>query len=1094
VLVIDQFEEVFTLVASEEEREHFLNLLYQAVTQPENRLKLIITLRADFYDKPLLYENFGSLVQTQTQVILPLKTEELQESITGPARRVGLEFDADLVAAIVSDVRQEPGALPLLQYALTELFEHRDGKRLHLDAYRRSGGVSGALARRAEEVYRELSDEQQEVAEQIFLRLVSPGEGTEDTRRRARYSELVTVQENRKRVQSVLDAFGKYRLLTFDHDVETREPTIEVAHEALIREWKRLKAWLNESRDDLRLQQMLINSMSEWRAAKRDDSYLLRGVRLAQFEEWRRTSDLALSQDEREFLDASIKEHRRQEAAERERQARELALERRSRRRLQLIAGILAVASVIGIFLTIQVYQQSQAAQRESENARRERDIAARNLVISESLRQSNIARQLLSAGDTVDALTQAIEAVEIENPPAESLETLLEIAYQPGLRQIVDQGESAVTAVAISGQYVLSGAGESDLNQRTRPGPPQGGPAGPGQPPPGPQEFSLVLWNVETGEQVRQLKVHNAAFSDVLFVDETTAVTASLDGLITVWDLSNGAVLHESRIPRFDKITLSLSGGNLLLISGGRGGQTAQGGLFLWDWETEGEPRPVPAELGELWTARISPDGKTAVLAYLNGALVGWDVQGEKERLQLRIDDGIKADNYEVTISPDNRMVAASFGSHSIWLWNLETGALINRVPGGTVITRRAFFSGDSSVMLIISQDGIVRLWDIQNGVELSVMQDRSVTFETGAVSQRFVVTASSDGSLRFWEIAETPLREIQRFDSHPIKLASFLPDGQHIVTAGPVVNRGVSSELVVWDMASGEALHVLRENPSFMPQTLEVSPDGQLAVLGMVTRAPGLPPDAGGNNQLIVWNLTTGEETRRIDLGGKFEVFDVAFNPSNKHEVLAVQDINIRLWNIETGEMLTEFKGHTRPVKGLAFLPDGTFVSVGDDAALRVWDVQTGHNLRTIELAARSGFLVLAPDGKTVAIANDQHEIILIDIETGAEIRRLTAHTDGVLSFAFSPDGKQALSGSFDNTFILWDVENGAIIRHYKEHNGAVWAVDFHPDGQHLLSVAEGAGMIAWRLWDGQPNPPLNEVMAWIEANRYVPQEDEE
>jgi hypothetical protein len=188
VLVIDQFEEVFTLVDDEQERQHFLELLYSAVNVPGSRLHVVITLRADFYDRPLLYENFGALVQARTQVVLPLNVEELEQSIIGPANRAGLEYDANLVAAIVADVRQEPGALPLLQYSLTEIFEHRQGKRLSMAAYQESGKIFGALAGRAEDVYNSLNTDQQAVAQQVFLRLVAPGDGTEDTRRRARYS------------------------------------------------------------------------------------------------------------------------------------------------------------------------------------------------------------------------------------------------------------------------------------------------------------------------------------------------------------------------------------------------------------------------------------------------------------------------------------------------------------------------------------------------------------------------------------------------------------------------------------------------------------------------------------------------------------------------------------------------------------------------------------------------------------------------------------------------------------------------------------------------------------------------------------------
>ncbi len=184
VLVIDQFEEVFTLVEDEAVRTHFLGSLEAAATDPRSRLRVVVTLRADFYDRPLLYRGFAELFKSRVEAVVPLSAEELERAISGPAKRVDVSLEPGLVAAMLADVAEEPGALPLMEYALTELFERRDGRTLFLEAYRQIGGVSGALGRRAEELYADLDDDGQEAARQLFLRLVALGEGTEDTRRR----------------------------------------------------------------------------------------------------------------------------------------------------------------------------------------------------------------------------------------------------------------------------------------------------------------------------------------------------------------------------------------------------------------------------------------------------------------------------------------------------------------------------------------------------------------------------------------------------------------------------------------------------------------------------------------------------------------------------------------------------------------------------------------------------------------------------------------------------------------------------------------------------------------------------------------------
>jgi len=322
LLVIDQFEEVFTLVEDEDERAHFLELLRRAVTDRHSRVRVLAALRADFYDRPLLYEGFGRLMQTRTQVVLPMSASEIEHAISGPAARVGVTVDAALLAAVVTDVREEPGALPLLQYALTEAFERREGRVLTLGAYHASGGVLGALARRAEEVYAGLGPELAPIARQLFLRLVTLGEGTEDTRRRARRAELIGLGRP-EAVAVVLDSFGQHRLLTFDVELGTREPMVEVAHEALIWQWPRLREWLDAGRSDVRLQRLLAAAVLEWEKSGREPSFLLSGARLSQYVSWAAATELALTPEEQGYLDASLTEHQRQVAEEQARQQRE---------------------------------------------------------------------------------------------------------------------------------------------------------------------------------------------------------------------------------------------------------------------------------------------------------------------------------------------------------------------------------------------------------------------------------------------------------------------------------------------------------------------------------------------------------------------------------------------------------------------------------------------------------------------------------------------------------------------------------------------------------------------------------------------------
>jgi len=306
VLIIDQFEEVFTLLDDERARVHFLHLLHAAVTEPRTRVRVVITLRADFYDRPLRYPEFGDLVRSRMETILPLSAKEMEQAIAGPVDRVGVAFEDGLIAQIIEEMHYQTGALPLLQYALTELFERRQGRLLTHTAYQEMGGAVGALAQRAEALYREFDPDGHEAIRQMFLRLVTLGEGTEDTRRRVHRSELMAIAADPEMMDEIIDTFVGYRLLSLDHDPTTRSPTVEVAHEAILREWERLRLWLDESREEIRLQRQFARATREWADSDRDTSFLLRGTRISQFQTWAAHTQLAFAPIEVAFLQASV--------------------------------------------------------------------------------------------------------------------------------------------------------------------------------------------------------------------------------------------------------------------------------------------------------------------------------------------------------------------------------------------------------------------------------------------------------------------------------------------------------------------------------------------------------------------------------------------------------------------------------------------------------------------------------------------------------------------------------------------------------------------------------------------------------------------
>jgi signal transduction histidine kinase len=338
VLLVDQFEEIFTLCEQDNLRQAFLENLLYAATVVGGKTIVILTLRADFYGKCAVYPTLAASLSDHQVLVGPMARDELRRAVERPAHLVGAEFEAGLVETLLNDVENQPGGLPLLQHAMLELWSRRKGRKLAYSDYEAIGGIQGALNRRAETIYNHLTDSEKEICRRIFLRLTQPGEGTEDTKRRASLSELVPSGDEAKSVQAVIDKLvgAEARLLVVEKDeLVTGHLFVEVAHEALIRGWPRLRAWIEEDRASLRVHRQLTSAVGEWDKNQRDESFVYRGLRLEEAQEWARTHAGDLNESERAFLDAS---QEASEQADRDRRAARLAAERQQR--LELLEEI----------------------------------------------------------------------------------------------------------------------------------------------------------------------------------------------------------------------------------------------------------------------------------------------------------------------------------------------------------------------------------------------------------------------------------------------------------------------------------------------------------------------------------------------------------------------------------------------------------------------------------------------------------------------------------------------------------------------------------------------------------------------------------
>jgi WD40 repeat protein/serine/threonine protein kinase/energy-coupling factor transporter ATP-binding protein EcfA2 len=1049
VLLIDQFEELFTLVEREEVREKFLAMLGAAVADQRSRIKIIVTLRADFYDRPLMYGDFGELIRQRTELVLPLNQEELTESIVEPAKQVSVHMENGLVEAIIKDVKQQPGALPLLQYALTELFERRTGRMMTLKAYQDIGGTAGALARRAEELYTQFDDDKRDTARQLFMRLVTLGDGAEDTRRRVLQAELLSITSQQRHMNDIIEDFGRYRLLTLDHDPATRSSTVEVAHEALIRQWERLRGWLDENREGLRLQRRLTSATEEWLASGKDRSFLARGVRLQQFEDLAKTHEFAQNETELAYLEASIAARVALEAQERAQKEREEHLEQQARSRLRALAGVMSIAAIVGIALAIIAILQSQAAasaQMAAEDARiiaeQNEEQAQRSAAEASSLALAANARNAVGEGDSQLALILAIEAQRAYTPaPAEVMRVLSNTAYAEGPRYRFDAHSGSVTDVRFSadGRYAVSGG----------------------------YDGQIIVWDITTGDGVMVVDV-SADETFVLQVDiapDGSSVAGALsDGTVGIFAVPSGDILH--RITAHTGITTAITystDGNSV-ISGGD------------DW------------LIHRW--RVSDGGLMGSYRGHRGVILALDTNSTDTRLISSSADATMADS---STDEEERFVN---------VWNMTAYQLAYTIDPESGFVRTIDFSPDDSMIAVGIWDsgnsGTARIYDAQTGEETErfFAHTTPLTAVRFSPDSRYLVTAAWDRNVRVWDIRRGI--EVDNFVGFTDRILAvdYSQGGDYLAIAVGNIgdndfelarDNATDTSVWLWDITNRDQILAFEGHRDWL-WTVDISANGELAASG--SGPLRLPTTQQGeevvsiDTSIRIWRIDTGEEILRLD-GHSNTVDSVKFLPDNERILSSAWDGLIILWDINTGERLNIYRGHDGAVYKLALLNNGEqFLSAGGDGRILLWDTATGEILRQFEGHESAVNGIMPNSDETLLISGSSDRTLrLWDLTTGEEIRQFTGHTSTVNEAIFSPDGNSVVSSSWDDTIRMWDVATGAEVRQFTGHNGNTFGLAFSDDGAILLSTSQDTTV---RMWDVASGEELHRYSAhtdWIQ-----------
>ncbi|MBN2471050.1 MAG: protein kinase [Anaerolineae bacterium] len=992
LIVIDQFEELFTLVQHEADRAHFLKLLYNAVHAPESRLHVIITLRADFYDRPLLYPQFGDMIREHTEVVLPLSQKELGQAITMPAERSGLVVEPGLVNALVRDVAQQPGTLPLLQYSLTDLFERRKNGTLTLASYEAAGGISGTLSRKADELYTQLPAEQQRLARQMFLRMVAIRESSDATRRRVKWSELLSLvsEANRPDVRAILDLYGRNRLFTFDHDAETREPTVEVAHEALIRGWSRLQTWLEENRADLVTQRRLAAAITEWEQAGHDSSYLATGSRLAQFEAWQQSTSLTLNAIETRYLAESI------------------ARRQRETRQRRLFIAALVLAAVISLGLAKVAFDQQAATARQAEISR-SRELAATALTSLDRLDRS----VLLS----LEALNSTV-TFEARN----SLLTGLQTA--PDLHAFLHGHTDGVRAVVFSPDGALIASGGRD--------------------------GTVQLWDVGTTAPVDDpAALHDEWVNSVAFSpDGEWIACAGSDGLIHLWavgapEASLELVDHSEEVWH---VAFSPDGSQLVSVG--------VDGARLWDLTTDAETpaaRLLEGHTDTVYAAAFSPNGALLATAGADRTIRLWDANSWEP-----VGEPLEAHSnwvLDIAFSPNGRLLASTGVDSSIVLWDLTTLEALGQIRSAhTNWIRSVSFSPDGTQLLTASTDGTLRLWDVSSGEVITTLTGHQDAVWDAAFSPdgRTIASAGQEGAVILWQPG-TSTHLARRLAAAPVGSSLiFSPDRRWLAeAAGQILGAASDPVIRLWDLDNPDEEPLMLAGHGEVVTATAFSADGQRLASTSIDRtirlwdlegepaesmvlrahtsgvfAAAFSPDgrlvASGDDTglIILWDAQTGEIvgdplTEHLD-----QITALRFTLDGSRLISADRSGEIRIWRVDSGERL-HLITHNTAVNMLALNAQGTLLAAGDrENVVRVWDLNTGRAVLP-PLAGHAHWVLSAafsPDGTTLATGSRDGSIILWDVQTGRVLGSpLVGADEGwVMTLAYEEDGETLLAAS--------------------------------------------------------------------------------
>jgi WD40 repeat protein len=1016
LLVVDQFEQVFTQCADERQRQVFITALCAAggaglSIDHTSAALVVLGMRADFEGRCANYPQLAGAVQDR-YLVTAMTERQLRMAITEPAKKAGSQVDDDLVEILLTDVRaRQPGGLgagvlPLLSHALDQAWRSRTGEALTLADYDRTGGIEGAVADSAQRAYDQLTPGQQAAARQVFTRLTAISTEGVDTADRATRVELTEGRgaADARDVEAVLEAFAAERLLTLAAD------SVEISHEILPAAWPLLRdTWLAETRADRIVRTRLHSVAADWERHARDPSYLYSGTLLQAATDTaaRIGGDPArhspLSRVERDFLHDSGGAHRR------------------SVRRRQAFVAFLLVLVVGFASATALVIRANQQTANQRDQTARQRDIAISGQLISQSE----------AVGDTNPVMAKLLSLAAWHlNPSSQARYAMLAAAALPGIT-VLSGHTDAVKSVAFSPDGKTLASGSLDGTVR--------------------------LWDVNTYQQIGgPLASHiGYVFSVAFSPDGKTLAAGGADGRVRLWDVGTHRQIGGPLAGHTGAVSsVAFSPDGKTLADG------SDDGVRLWDVGTHRQiGGPLAGHTGAVSSVAFSPDGKILAVGS-SGTVRLRDTRTGHQIGSFATPAGTGDTIQSVAFSPDGKtLAAAGFGPGPVWLLDVPAGRKIGSLtsPGvGTMIYSVAF-SPDSKTLAGATSNGTVVLWGIATQQQIGA----PLAGHTGVVASvafspdgNTLASAGEDHTVRLWDVATG--HQIAALDTTNIAGSGSVvlsPDGKMLAAAG-------SRAVRLWDVATGHQIGAPLVGHTGNVLSVTFSPDGKTL--------------AGGSDDHTVrlWDVASGHQIGAPLAGHTGDVVSVAFSPDGKTLASASYDHTVRLWDMAAHHQIgAPLAGHTSDVFSVAFSPDGQTLATGSlDGTVRLWDVNTHRQIRG-QFAGHTGDVVsvtFSPDGKTLASAAGDGTVRLWKVATGHQITApLTEPDGGVHSVAFSPDDKTLASGSLNGTVRLWDVATGhQISAPLTEPVGTIESVTFSPDGKTLTAATVGDTAQSWNV----------------------------